>query len=315
LNARQRLLALATAVALGGGVLLLLADAPPHERTPPTIIVADADDTFAGRRTMPDTSVPQPVPRVDAVALQHLPVRQQIEQLDARARAGDAVVACRLATELQRCLIERWRLGAAGGRPEQLAERKRLQAHCATVDGVGDRLRSLEYLLVAANRGNTAAMALFAGADLNAADLLRDPALYHLYRMNASRLLEQALAAGEPLALVIVSLNFPWPGMGVPMGPAAAIIPAAWNDAGLVRALQVRVQRELDGPDRAFVPPEPPLSEEDIARSDRIWEQTFANSSALAKLRRATERSSSVEDLSRFGEFDAQLLLQRCEEN
>jgi hypothetical protein len=308
LKARRRVLALAAAVVLGGGVWLQLVDAPWREATPPA-----KDDTYV--TPMPDTSVRMPVVPVEAVTLQHLPVRQQVAQLDARARAGDAVAACRLATELQRCLIERWRAGAGGGRPEQLAEQQRLQAHCATVDSVGDRVRSLEYLLVAANRGNTAAMALFAGADLNAADLVRDPALYHLYRTHARRLLEQALAAGEPLALLIVSLNFPWPGMGVPMGPAAAIIPAAWNDVGLVRALQERVQRELDGPGRASAPPNPPLREEDIARSDRIWEQTFANSSGLAKLRRAMERSSGAEDLSRFGEFDAQLLLQRCEEN
>lgn len=233
-------------------------------------------------------------------------VTEVIAQLDARARAGDAQAACRIAAELQRCRdiamwSERWvdyeieRLARLSLDADTLAARSRdldeataynaqAKRHCEGIAQAQIR-RIPHYQLAAARAGHLPSMAEFAmGSQADAASLVADPPLYADYRAQAWPLFQRAFEAGEPAAGAFWWLLL---GSGRPISPLAGLVPDDWRSPRVALALHLRLQREL-APDKPLPQPgeitDPP-TEADIARAEELYARYFADSPHFDRLR------------------------------
>lgn len=156
------------------------------------------------------------------------PLADIIEELDARADAGDAAAACRIAAELSICdgilgtpveEVERAiaanlarRINAALRELEELDEiarslelQQRTAEQCSHVPG--DWFLRRPYIeLRAAQLGDLDAASRFVHGDgMSAGQLLRDPSLAALYRANAWQLFLQLYEAGDLRAVLLWS--------------------------------------------------------------------------------------------------------------
>lgn len=211
-----------------------------------------------------------------------------IAALDARARAGEARAACRVGSELQRCLRmqywdeSRW-LSQAAQTPlgpdngeAMLSELDRLLARGAQLRDACARVapqvsRELpRYHLVAALGGSAHSAAQFAtGIAINPADLVRDPQLYALYRTHAWPLFLQAFEAGHPDVLLA------WTQASRGFSLLGGLLPEDWRKPEVAHALAQRV---------AFRGAEAPaiqsqtLSPEQAAEVEDLYRQRFEQS-------------------------------------
>ena len=215
------------------------------------------------------------------------PVDQVIAQLDAAARAGQAMAACRIGNELLRCQkLEFWGArdwsgllarGAAEHEhvsallPEltrQLERGRRLAEGCARL--APDVKRKLpHYHLTAALQGNVESAAQFVSLATQPGDLVRDPQLYAMYRLHAWRLFRLAFDAGHPDALLI------WSGASSGADALGGVMPDDWRKPEVAAALFRRVYlRREDWRETQ----DEPLSPDHESEVESIYRQHFERS-------------------------------------
>jgi hypothetical protein len=235
-----------------------------------------------------------------------VPVRDLIDRLDARARSGDVVAACRLASELRRCReIRHWReddvrmaidmLAYQDLSAQQTAEasaalaaaqeyNRRVRANCAGLTKE-DLRRAPRYAFMAAQAGHVPSMLAFGEAlGVGGEELVADPELYALYRESAWPMFRDALEAGHPRAAIAWARVLQSRGYSFLTG----VMPAEWQTPGVARALSERVMRELFGDPAGPARPGPQprvenVSDEDRARADALYAAHFAGSRWMQK--------------------------------
>lgn len=228
-----------------------------------------------------------------AVAVAPL-LRDEIADLDRRARAGDANAACRLGAELLLCERARVmqpytdniegqaRVLAQRGVGEQDIDRQidaalRRQADNAAAlarcEGVDETHWPVpaRYFHLAAQAGHRPSMAQFLNAERFRADqLFRDPELIPLFRANAPRYFQQLLEEGDADLLQRWSMS-----AAMPHDILHQVLPPPWNDPGFATAMQ---QQALMG--RGIQPPPVslryPPTQEQIAEAERVYSRYFA---------------------------------------
>jgi hypothetical protein len=191
------------------------------------------------------------------------PLQQRLDQLAERFRAGDAASACRIAAELVRCrtlrmsggftedhaidALARMELDAAELQSRSaeldrvLAENRRARSDCAALDAVRVE-QAPRYFLAAARRGHVPSMQQFANAvGIDGETLVRDPQLYHAYRMEAWPMFLRAFEDGHPAAASM----WHWALESRGFAFFAGVIPDEWREAGTARALSQLMAEEL----------------------------------------------------------------------
>ena len=322
------------ALALGGAWWLTQArDAPmPSIVRDSGGIAADADDRVAAQAgTKPATADLLPAPPPPASEIASTPaaaatngvaagaplLRDEIADLDRRARAGDANAACRLGAELLLCERARVmqpytdniegqaRAIAQRGVAQQEVDRQidaalRRQADNAAAlarcEGVDESRWPVpaRYFHLAAQAGHRPSMAQFLNAErFRAEQLFRDPELIPLFRANAPRYFQQLLEEGDAELLQRWSMS-----AAMPHDILHEVLPPPWNDPGFAAAMQ---QQALMG--RGIQPPplslrHPPTAEQ-VAEAERVYSRYFApRRVADEELRR--HQAASPYDLEAF---------------
>ena len=248
---------------------------------------ADPSAAFSSAPTRTDTK--QSVATASAAALlpDDTPVDRVIAQLDAAARAGEAMAACRIGNELVRCE----KLGFWGARnwsellalraaehqdvsallPEltrQLERGRRLVEGCARVaPEVKHELP--RYHLTAALQGNVQSAAQFVSIAAQPGDLVRDPQLYAMYRLHAWQLFRLAFDAGHPDVLLA------WVGAHSGADALAGVMPEDWRKPEVASALFRRAY--LGGDDWREVHGRP-LSPDQVDEVESLYRQHFEQS-------------------------------------
>ncbi len=225
-------LLLLTLAAFGGGVLWQSrALAPDSASAPHATLAAGAaaearpgSAVQAGASGVTDEAAPVPMPPAEAAPLPPLdaPVAEIFEPLAARARAGDARAACRLAAELGRCRAAQRSSRFASDLERDLARREdspqhevdrvvRAEAYAASASQRCEGLREDQLattfdwqrqaaLLDPARRVNFAL-----APALNPRDFLHDLERWAEYRSVALPWLEQAAREGDAAALIVLA--------------------------------------------------------------------------------------------------------------
>lgn len=185
------------------------------------------------------------------------PVAEMFDMLDARARAGDAVAACRLGAELERCrYLQITREAIEASRAASLAvhltdetaqieepfreyehDYQDLELLCADVP-MEKRPASAPYFDIAAGAGHYPSMSEFILAFAHSIDGSADPELSALFRRNGPGHFLRAFEAGDPGALALMILA----NMDEPTGPLSLVIPERLREPKLVFALSERLQ-------------------------------------------------------------------------
>lgn len=295
---------------LGGGWWLTQA-----HNTPSPAVVRDAgsapalpDDVVAAQAQIesatlalppapsmpPAPAIPDAPPAAVAAGDAEPLLRDEIADLDRRARAGDAAAACRLGAELLRCERARVmqpytdniegqaRAIAQRGMGQQEVDRQidaALQrqadneaalAHCEGVDETRWPVPA-RYFHLAAQAGHRPSMAQFLNAERFRADqLFRDPELIPLFRANAPRYFRQLLEEGDADLLQRWAMS-----AAMPHDILHDVLPPPWNDPGFAAAMQ---QQALLG--RGIQPPPVPLRDpptaEQVAEAERVYSRYFA---------------------------------------
>lgn len=237
-----------------------------------------------------------------ASALEHpapgTPVREAMAALDARARAGDALAACRLISELSLCKAVRdWSPAAEQAAINRLAlllkdgddvadSARQLQAiidinneakrNCEGIDDAD--LRALpEYAFAGARSGHPPSMAYFAAGHVGGEQLVADPALYNAYRQHAWPMFQRALEAGYPPAVA----TWNWALNANGFAYFAGVIPEPWRKPGVARLLNERLQIE-----QGVIPQSPPRADidpADLLEADALFMRHFQNSPWLTR--------------------------------
>lgn len=237
-----------------------------------------------------------------ASALEHpapgTPVREALAALDARARAGDALAACRLISELSLCKAVRdWSPAAEQAAINRLAlllkdgddvadSARQLQAiidinneakrNCEGIDDAD--LRALpEYAFAGARSGHPPSMAYFAAGHVGGEQLVADPGLYNAYRQHAWPMFQRALEAGYPPAVATWS----WALNANGFAYFAGVIQEPWRKPGVARLLNERLQIE-----QGVIPQSPPRADidpADLLEADALFMRHFQNSPWLTR--------------------------------
>ena len=260
----------------------------PADR-PPTA-VSDEPPAVTGSRS------PAPLPGV-------LPATELAALLLPRARAGDAVAACRLGLELAECRVaERWRpeeaellshrwgqegsaslerLKAAEARLAWLDWQKQRKNDC---EALPEDVRDLgpQLLLQAALQGNRRAMAGFASLrGVGGKELVANPALYATYRQNAFPIWRQAFESGSVDAVLVWMSALNSGGFEF----FAGVLPDRYDDRLLTQAVMLEVYRELRiDPITTVVGPriDATIDESTAREARRMFDRYFRNSPGLA---------------------------------
>ena len=332
---RRRLIAIgASIVALGVGAWFLLRSAPtiPVSQTgavaEPVAATGSVDATDASVLPPPPaatarTSTPSPsVParNTDAPAgntAMPPALRDEIAELDRRARAGDASAACRMAAELLAC--ERARtmqpyasnveaqarmLAQRDSRPEEIdrqidaallrqAENAAALARCEGIDAT-QWPPSARYFGLAAQAGHRPSMVQFLVSERYRSDqLFRDPGLIPLFRANAPRYFLQLVEAGDIEMMQRWALT-----AGLPHDILFDVLPPPWNDRGLAAAMmqQSLLARGIPVPD---VPRANPPTPEQQALAAQLYARHFAANAADQDVLRQ-RMAQSAYDLSQY---------------
>ncbi len=252
----------------------------------PEIETANAATVFDSATRSPAPHPARLAPAPDApLPPDDVAVDQVIAALDARARAGEARAACRVGSELQRCLKmqywdeSRWlsqaaqtELGPDTGEA-MFAELDRLLARGAQLREACARVapqvrRELpRYHLVAALGGNIHSAAQFAtGIAIDPGDLVRDPQLYALYRAHAWPLFLQAFEAGHPDVLLA------WAQASRGNHMLGGVLPEEWRKPEVAQTLAQRVV--FRDPRSPAIQPQQ-LSPEQAAEVEDLYRQRF----------------------------------------
>jgi len=244
------------------------------------------------------TAAPAPT----ASALEHpapgTPARDVLAALDARARAGDALAACRLISELSLCKAVRdWSPAAEQAAINRLAmllkdgddvadSARQLQAIIDVnneakrrCEGIADDdLRALpEYAFAGARTGHPPSLAYFAAGHVGGEQLAADPALYNAYRQHAWPMFQSALEAGYPPA--VASWNWALNSNGYAY--FAGVIPEPWRKPGVARHLHERLQIE-----QGAIPQTSPRTDTDpadLVEADALFMRHCQNSPWLTR--------------------------------
>ena len=306
----------AAALLLGGAWWLAQsrATSPPMSPVPPEMRPAEealgaaqpavAQDVAASPDLPPPPPMPvaastPPAPATTTAAAAPAPIelllRDEIADLDRRAREGDAGAACRLGAELLRC--ERARtmqpytdnveaqaraMAQRSLPPEEVdrqidaalqrqAENAAALARCEGVDETRWPVPA-RYFQLAAQAGHRPSMIQFLNADRFRADqLFRDPELIPLFRTHAPRYFMQLLQEGD------VELLQRWAmGSIVPHDILQDVLPPPYNDAGFAMAVQQQMllARGIQPP--TSVPVRDPPTAEQMAEAERLYSRYFA---------------------------------------
>lgn len=251
--------------------------------------------------TAPADSGPAPTAPM-ASALEHpapgTPAREALAALDARARAGDALAACRLISELSLCKAVRdWSPAAEQVAINRLAlllkdgddvadSARQLQAiidvnneakrRCEGIDDAD--LRALpEYAFAGARSGHPPSLAYFAAGHVGGEQLVADPALYNAYRQHAWPMFQRALEAGYQPAVA----TWNWALNSNGFAYFAGVIPEPWRKPGVARLLNERLQIE-----QGVIPQSPPRADvdpADLLEADALFMRHFQNSPWLTR--------------------------------
>lgn len=279
------------------------ADAPTPSAGAPDATLKELD-RIDPERVVHEQAVTRPLPATTAAASQHAqratsappwlplpplgtPVREILEELEQRSKAGDAAAACRLSAEVAQCVsvqgfdparTERMLIEAAARNPdgpdverwtEQIDRRLRMQKRCAglpqhVLDG------QARYDLTAARLGSaTAAQRFLGGWSLNTAALIREPGLAALYRHHAWPLFQQLLQAGHPAAPLLWMQATQRPNF-----PLAEVMPAEWQRPAVAEALFALISGSVSGRYKHGPPP----SAEAQAEAARLFQAYFVAS-------------------------------------
>jgi hypothetical protein len=212
------------------------------------------------------TMKPIPVQATSSAPLPGLlPPAELVEQLEPRARAGEAAAACRLAAELVQCRSAlRWTpmseqqiaqalatLGQQEGVTAETIERRKYnyesrnlqRRECAAIPA--PLLRQGPWFhLQAARQGHVGSMVAFAhGAGVSSADFVADPDLYQLYRQNAFPLWLQALQMGSVDAVHVWEQALNARGSQF----LAGVLPEQYQDLALATALKREISAAMFG--------------------------------------------------------------------
>lgn len=270
--------------------------------------MAPAEAEQAARRIRAVTSsTSMPPATVDAVPTDELPAADMpvlalIDELDARARRGDAKAACRLGVELLRCRKERQQgqiqallQSAVDQRMDEAADfevdllarmQERADVSAKRCAGVGPEhwRRAVEYQRLAAERGN-ARMRLWYVAEpaLDPAFFLEDLEEWARYRAVAWDYLGEAMAAGLPAApMVMARVHLPEDAVhtyGMALRRPNAFM--YFVHAELDRLLNPKPERVGALPPGSFDPTPQPGPEIDMARvrleAERLRHLLFAS--------------------------------------
>lgn len=309
---RRGLLPSLIAAALLGAFLLgsngPIGDAAVGDEAPITTAIGNATEAEAHAAPagsgpyMPKAAEEVPLALPTASALEHpgigAPVIEVLAALDARARAGDALAACRLIAELSLCKgIRTWSPAEEQGAINRLAmllkdgddvadSARQLQAIIDVnnetkrrCEGIADAdLRALpEYAFAGARSGHPPSLAYFAAGHVGGEQLVADPALYNAYRQHAWPMFQRALEAGSPPA--VASWNWALNSNGYAY--FAGVIPEPWRKPGVARHLHERLQIE-----QGAIPQTSPRTDTDpadLVEADALFMRHFQNSPWLTR--------------------------------
>ncbi len=316
--------------AAGGTVAAPLASESTADAAAPDAVISAADVEAASPGDAAAAAA-RTTPRAFDYPPPDIAVAEVIAQLDARARAGDAQAACRIAAELQRCRqLQGWSERTTDYQIERLAKQSLDEAtldarsrdlaeanaynaqakrHCEGVTLTQLR-RAPHYLLAAARAGHVPSMVAFAsGGQTDAAALVSDPQLYADYRAHAWPMFQRAFELGEPSAALF------WSMLGTQGAylPLTALVPDDWPSRNVALALSLRLQQEL-APDEPMPRPDQigiRLNDADFAVADALYARHFADSPRMAKWR-SLAAEQKPRDPDRAHRFEAQT--GRCED-
>lgn len=238
-----------------------------------------------------------------ASALDHpapgVAVREVLDALDARARAGDALAACRLVSELILCRQARaWTESAEQSAIDRLAavlqdgddiadSAAQLQNHIdinnrrkAACEGItdADLGRTPDYAFAAAMAGHVPSMSYFAaGVEVNGERIVADPALYQAYRQHAWPMFLRALEAGHPHAVH----SWSWALNSGGYAYFSGVIPPEWRTPGVAALLNQRLRAEQGLEPAVPAPADTPIA--DRLEADALYQRYFQNSRWLQR--------------------------------
>ncbi|MCG6117593.1 MAG: hypothetical protein MEQ07_05280 [Aquimonas sp.] len=245
-----------------------------------------------------NTTAPSALP---ALPDPQAPLVQRLDQLAERFRAGDAASACRIAAELVRCRTLRntgsfsddraidalARMDLDDAELESrtaeldrlLAQNRRARSDCEALEPARVEQAS-RYFLAAARRGHVPSMQQFANAvGIDGESLLRDPQLYHAYRMEAWPMFQRAFESGHPAAASM----WHWALESRGFAFFAGVIPDEWRQTGTARALSQLMAEELGyAGDRSRMEGVEP---EDYSRAQVLFDTHFRGSPWLEQAR------------------------------
>ena len=224
------------------------------------------------------------------------------DELDQRAKQGDAAAACRLGAELTRCRSVK-AAPELGAEDQQFAEMlARENASADEVAEAADFLIGIEsgmlatvricrgvdqsqfpnpqrYFHRAAMAGHVPSMLQFLTTTGNSVyELFDDPGLIDLYNRDGYAIFQAALAAGDPaiLARWSIATNNPRDALG-------RVLPESLRDPRLLEALYAQIDIAAPGVHRAMGrrPDLGQPSPKQLERAEQMYQQYFADSPLL----------------------------------
>jgi hypothetical protein len=291
------------ALAVAGGWWMRVRREAPrteHEAATPTVAQGATATADAPPAVAPEAAVAAPsnapaaaAPRGDATPAAELPLRDEIADLDRRARSGDAAAACRLGAELLRCErartlqpytdnveIQARALAQRNLREQEMdrqidaalqrqEENAAVLTHCEGVDEARWMVPA-RYFHLAAQAGHRPSMRQFLNPERVRSDqLFRDPELIPLYRANAPRYFLQLMEEGDRDLLMRWSMS-----AALPRDPLRELLPPPYNDPGFAAAMQ-RQGLAARGIAEPMPPAQPPTAEQ-LAEAERLYARYFA---------------------------------------
>lgn len=148
------------------------------------------------------------------------------------------------------------------------------------------RQRAPWHFVTGARRGHLSSMRrLVMGFGVDEAALLRDPALYQVFRHERGQTLILLIERGDPFAAMEWASAL---GSARESSSLAAVLPRDWQAPGVALALNRRIERELGLLGVADLSPW--ISEADKAAADRLFSRYFENSEPLQQKRARLDR-------------------------
>jgi len=170
------------------------------------------------------------------------------------------------------------------------------------------RQRAPWHFVTGARRGHLPSMRrLVMGFGVDEAALLRDPALYQVFRHERGQTLIRLIERGDPFAAMEWASAL---GSARESSSLAAVLPRDWQAPGVALALNRRIDRELGLLGVADLSPR--ISEFDEAAADRLFSRYFENSEPLQQ-KRARLDPDRVPEPPRQGRDLARPPLRECD--